>query len=115
MTDPEVVEWRFPVRIDEFSIRKNSGGKGKYSGGDGVVRKIRFLEKMTATILSSHRQEVPYGLAGGQPGETGSNSVLRHSGEMETRAGNDEVTMAPGDVFCIETPGGGGFGTPTNQ
>jgi 5-oxoprolinase (ATP-hydrolysing) len=115
MTDPEVVEWRFPVRIEEFSIRRNSGGAGKYSGGDGVIRKICFLEEMTATILSSHRQEVPYGLEGGHPGETGSNSVLRHSGTLEKLAGNDEVTMAPGDVFCIQTPGGGGFGTPTNQ
>lgn len=115
MTDPEVVEWRFPVRIDEFSIRHGSGGAGKYSGGEGVIRKIRFLEEMTATILSSHRQTPPYGLAGGMDGSTGDNSVTRQNGVIEKVAGNDEVTMQPGDVFCILTPGGGGYGKIINQ
>ncbi|WP_136797107.1 hydantoinase B/oxoprolinase family protein [Desulfosediminicola ganghwensis] len=110
MTDPEVVEWRFPVRIDEFSIRRNSGGTGRYCGGDGVVRKIRFLEQMTATILSSHRREHPYGLAGGCDGATGCNSVIRKNGSTEELDGNAETGMAPGDVFVIKTPGGGGFG-----
>lgn len=115
MTDPEVVEWRFPVRIDEFSIRNGSGGAGKFSGGEGVIRKIRFLEEMTATILSSHRETPPYGLAGGEDGSTGDNSVTRQNGVIEKVAGNDEVTMQPGDVFCILTPGGGGYGKTTDQ
>jgi len=110
MTDPEVVEWRFPVRIDEFSIRKDSGGNGRFCGGDGVVRKIRFLEQMTATILSSHRHEPPYGLAGGAAGATGCNSVIRKDGTVDALDGNDETGMEAGDVFVIKTPGGGGFG-----
>jgi 5-oxoprolinase (ATP-hydrolysing) len=111
MTDPEVVEWRFPVQIDQFAIRRGSGGKGKYSGGDGVVRDIRFLERMTATILSSHREIAPYGLAGGLPGKTGKNCVIQNDGTIHEIGGNDEITMEPGDVFRIETPGGGGYGT----
>ncbi|SHO49254.1 hydantoinase B/oxoprolinase family protein [Desulfopila aestuarii] len=111
MTDPEVVEWRFPVRIDQFSIRHGSGGKGKFSGGDGVVRDIRFLERMTATILSSHREVAPYGLAGGLPGRTGKNCVIQNDGTIHEIGGNDEVVMEPGDIFRIETPGGGGYGT----
>jgi len=111
MTDPEVVEWRFPVRIDQFAIRRGSGGKGCYAGGDGVVRDIRFLERMTATILSSHRKIPPYGLAGGLSGKTGKNSVIRNDGTQQPVDGNDEVVMEPGDVFRIETPGGGGYGT----
>lgn len=115
MTDPEVVEWRFPVRIDAFAIRRGSGGKGRFSGGDGVVRKIRFLERMTATILSSRRQTAPYGLNGGGAGSTGRNSVITKDGRCLAIGGNDEVEMEPGDVFCIETPGGGGFGSLSNQ
>ncbi|WP_163337332.1 hydantoinase B/oxoprolinase family protein [Desulfopila sp. IMCC35008] len=111
MTDPEVVEWRFPVRIEEFSIRKGSGGDGKFKGGDGSVRTIRFLEQMTATILSSHREVAPYGLAGGEDGSRGKNSVTRHDGTTVEVAGNDEITMNPGDLFIIKTPGGGGYGS----
>ena len=111
MTDPEVVEWRFPVRVESFSIRHGSGGKGKFAGGDGVTRKIRFLEPMTATILSSHRQTEPYGLAGGQPGEKGENLVLKKDGTTITLKGNDEILMSPDDIFIIKTPGGGGFGS----
>ena len=110
MTDPEVVEWRFPVRVESFSIRKGSGGPGLYAGGDGVIRKIHFLEAMTATILSSHRETVPYGLKGGLPGKRGINKVLRASGEIVSLDGNDEIEMQPGDIFIIKTPGGGGFG-----
>ncbi len=111
MTDPEVVEWRFPVRVESFSIRHDSGGKGKFAGGDGVTRKIRFLEPMTATILSSHRQTEPYGLEGGQPGKKGENLVLKKDGTKITLKGNDEILMSPDDIFIIKTPGGGGFGS----
>ncbi len=112
MTDPEVVEWRFPVRLESFVIRCNSGGDGQYRGGDGVVRKMRFLETMTATILSSHRETDPYGLYGGCPGKRGENSVIRRDGSVVTVKGNDQVEMNPGDIFIIKTPGGGGYGAP---
>ncbi|TKB25043.1 5-oxoprolinase [Desulfopila sp. IMCC35006] len=114
MTDPEVVEWRFPVRVDSFSIRHGSGGTGNFPGGEGVIRKIRFLEPMTATVLSSHRETEPYGLAGGGPGKKGVNSVLHRNGSTTLLAGNDEVHLEPGDTFIIKTPGGGGYGKPTN-
>jgi len=110
MTDPEVVEWRFPVRVESFSIRHGSGGKGKFAGGNGVTREIRFLEPMTATILSSHRQTEPYGLAGGEAGKKGENVVLKADGTTVQLLGNDEVLMSPGDIFIIKTPGGGGYG-----
>ena len=110
MTDPEVVEWRFPVRVESFFIRHGSGGKGKFAGGDGVTRKIRFLELMTATILSSHRQTEPYGLAGGQAGEKGDNLVLKADGTTAQLQGNDEILMSEDDIFIIKTPGGGGYG-----
>ncbi len=110
MTDPEVVEHRFPVRVEGFSIRPGSGGGGKFSGGDGVVRSMRFLEPMTATILSSHRYTDPYGLDGGLSGKRGNNSVMRVNGEVLNVKGNDEIEMQRGDLFVIKTPGGGGFG-----
>ncbi len=110
MTDPEVVEWRFPVRVDSFSIRHGSGGTGKFPGGDGVIRKIRFLEPMTATVLSSHRETEPYGLAGGGAGKKGENSVLHPDGTITPLAGNDEVFLSTNDVFIIKTPGGGAYG-----
>jgi 5-oxoprolinase (ATP-hydrolysing) len=115
MTDPEVVEWRFPVQVASFSIRHGSGGAGKFPGGDGVVRKIRFLEPMTATILSSHRETEPYGLAGGGPGKKGANSVEHSDGTITVLAGNDEVFLSPNDIFVIKTPGGGGYGKRTNS
>ncbi|WP_457575157.1 hydantoinase B/oxoprolinase family protein [Desulfomarina sp.] len=110
MTDPEVVEWRFPVRVESFSIRHGSGGHGRFNGGDGVVRKIRFLEPMTATILSSRRQTEPYGLEGGGPGKKGQNLVTRKDGTTLILNGNDEIYMEEGDIFTIKTPGGGGYG-----
>ena len=112
MTDPEVVEWRFPVRVESFSLRNGSGGVGKYRGGDGVIRKMRFLEPMTATVLSSHRETEPYGLMGGRAGKCGENSIIRKSGTTVKLRGNDEVEMGEGDLFIIKTPGGGGFGEP---
>ncbi|MCP5214746.1 MAG: hydantoinase B/oxoprolinase family protein [Pseudomonadales bacterium] len=115
LTDPEVLEWRFPVLVDDFSIRKNSGGQGKHCGGDGVVRKIRFLEPMSAAILSSHRKTAPFGLAGGQPGARGNNYVQRADGERINLEATAQVSVKGGDTFVIETPGGGGFGLSTEQ
>jgi 5-oxoprolinase (ATP-hydrolysing) len=110
LTDPEVLEWRFPVRLEEFSIRQGSGGAGRRRGGDGVIRRMRFLEPMTAAILSGHRRIAPYGLNGGAPGQVGRNTVERNDGVVERLPGTAQVTMQPGDVFVIETPGGGGWG-----
>ncbi|WP_448562970.1 hydantoinase B/oxoprolinase family protein [Trichothermofontia sp.] len=110
LTDPEVLEWRFPVILETFAIRPNSGGAGYYRGGNGVVRRVRFRETMTASILSSHRRVAPFGLAGGNPGAVGYNWVERVQGTVETLDHTATVTMQPGDVFVIETPGGGGFG-----
>ena len=111
MTDPEVLELRFPVRNDEFSIRTGSGGAGRHRGGDGVLRKLRFLEPMTATMLTSHRVVAPFGLDGGEPGACGRNAVIRADGGIEELRGNDEASLEAGDVLLIETPGGGGFGS----
>ncbi|MCY4364545.1 MAG: hydantoinase B/oxoprolinase family protein [Gammaproteobacteria bacterium] len=110
MTDPEVLELRYPVRLEEFSIRQGSGGAGKFRGGNGVVRKLRFLEPMTATMLSSHRIVPPFGLAGGGPGQCGNNYVVRAGGDLVQLKGNDETEMYSGDLLVMETPGGGGFG-----
>jgi 5-oxoprolinase (ATP-hydrolysing) len=112
LTDPEVLEWRHPVLVEEFSIRRGSGGAGKWRGGDGAVRRVRFLEPMTAAILSGHRRVPPYGMAGGRSGAVGRNSVRRADGKSTALGGSDKTEMNAGDVFIIETPGGGGFGTP---
>jgi len=111
MTDPEILEWRFPVCLEEFSIRPDSGGKGRFRGGNGTIRRMRFLEGMTATTLSSHRDTDPYGLEGGGPGARGINRVIRKDGTIQQMQGNDETEMSAGDIFIIETPGGGGFGS----
>ena len=110
LTDPEVLEWRFPVLLDSFAIRAGSGGVGKHTGGNGAIRRVKFLQPATAAILSSHRRVPPYGMAGGQPGATGRNHVERRNGETLELGGCAEVEMQAGDVFVIETPGGGGFG-----
>ena len=110
LTDPEVLEWRFPVLLESYAIRPDSGGAGRQRGGDGTVRRVRFLEPMTAAILSNRRRVAPYGLDGGAPGRTGRNHVERADGTIQELASTDETAMAPGDVFVIETPGGGGFG-----
>ena len=109
LTDPEVLEQRFPVRLEEFSIRENSGGDGKYKGGNGVVRKIRFLEAMTASILSSRRVVAPKGLNGGKDGKKGCNYIIRGDRSREEVTSQMTVEMSIDDVFVIETPGGGGF------
>lgn len=111
LTDPEVLEWRFPVILQSFEIRTGSGGKGRYRGGDGVIRKVKFLENMTANIISGHRQIPPYGLAGGGPGSVGNNWVEHTDGSVTRLSGTDQIELKQGDVFVIETPGGGGYGT----
>ncbi len=110
LTDPEVLEWRFPVRLDAFAIRPGSGGRGRHRGGDGAVRRVRFLEEMTAVMLANHRRVAPFGVAGGAPGALGRNWVERRDGTREEFGATCAVAMRPGDVFVIETPGGGGFG-----
>ncbi|MGI9509902.1 MAG: hydantoinase B/oxoprolinase family protein [Geminicoccaceae bacterium] len=112
MTDPEVLEWRYPVRLEEFRIRPDSGGNGRHSGGNGIVRRLRFLETMTTTVLTSHRITRPFGVDGGEEGAPGRNAVERADGRIDELEGNDETEMSPGDIFVMETPGGGGFGKP---
>jgi 5-oxoprolinase (ATP-hydrolysing) len=110
LTDPEVLEWRFPVRLEEFSIRRGSGGAGRHCGGDGATRRVRFLEPMTAVMLANHREVAPFGVDGGAPGARGRNWVERRNGTREEFGATCAVAMEAGDVFAIETPGGGGFG-----
>ncbi len=111
MTDPEVLELRYPVRLDQFAIRRNSGGHGKWTGGDGAIRRVRFLEPMTAIIVSSRREVPPFGLAGGSDGAPGRQWVERADGRLDVLTGTDKTEVNPGDVFVIETPSGGGYGT----
>jgi 5-oxoprolinase (ATP-hydrolysing) len=113
LTDPEVLETRFPVLLETFSIRHGSGGGGASTGGNGVVRRVRFLEPMTAGILSNRRRVPPFGAVGGDPGKVGINRIERADGTVEVLGATAEVQMAPGDVFVIETPGGGGYGMPS--
>lgn len=110
LTDPEVLEWRFPVRLESFRIRRGSGGAGLARGGDGVVRRIRFLEPMTVAILSGHRTTPPPGLAGGQAGQLGRTTIIRVDGTREVLKSADKRQMNAGDIFQLETPGGGGCG-----
>ena len=109
-TDPEILEARFPVRLEEFSIRKNSGGKGKFNGGNGATRKLRFLEKMIVTTLCSHRKIPPFGVQGGSPGECGKEWLERKDGSIEKLEGNDSCNVDVDDLFIMQTPSGGGFG-----
>jgi 5-oxoprolinase (ATP-hydrolysing) len=110
LTDPEVLEFRFPVRLESYEIRAGSGGAGRWHGGDGGVRRVRFLEPMTASILSNGRKFPAFGMAGGQPGQVGINRVVRSDGRVEELAHIGSAEMAAGDVFEVHTPGGGGFG-----
>jgi len=110
LTDPEVLELRFPVRIESYAIRAGSGGAGLHRGGDGGRREIRFLEAMSASILSNGRSTAAFGLAGGGSGASGRNYVLRSDGSTESLGPLGSVEMSPGDRFVIETPGGGGYG-----
>jgi 5-oxoprolinase (ATP-hydrolysing) len=110
LTDPEVLERRFPVLLREFALRTGSGGRGAWRGGDGLVREIEFREPMTAAILSNHRRVAPFGLAGGEPGAVGVNRLLRRDGRSETLQATAEFAVDAGDRLRIETPGGGGYG-----
>jgi 5-oxoprolinase (ATP-hydrolysing) len=110
LTDPEVFEFRFPVRLESYEVRHGSGGAGRWPGGNGGVRRVRFLEPMTASILSNGRLHPAFGMAGGQPGQPGVNRVLRTDGSVQELAHIGSVDMQPGDIFEIHTPGGGGFG-----
>jgi 5-oxoprolinase (ATP-hydrolysing) len=111
LTDPEVLEFRFPVRLESYEIRKGSGGAGKWRGGDGGVRRVRFLEAMTASILSNGRKHGAFGAAGGRPGQVGINRVVRMDGTTQELDHIGQAEMAPGDIFEIHTPGGGGYGS----
>ncbi|MGW4225819.1 hydantoinase B/oxoprolinase family protein [Streptomyces bauhiniae] len=115
LTDPEVLEWRLPVRLDEFAVRRGSGGAGRQRGGDGAVRRIRFLEPMTVSALSQHRRVPPYGMAGGAPGALGANRVEHADGTVTDLGASGSAEVGPGDVLVVETPGGGGYGTPPND
>ena len=112
LTDPEVLEFRFPVRLESYAIRPGSGGAGRWHGGDGGIRRVRFLEPMTASILSNGRIVPAFGMAGGEAGALGINRIERSSGSVEAMGHIGSAEMAPGDVFVIETPGGGGYGVP---
>jgi 5-oxoprolinase (ATP-hydrolysing) len=110
LTDPEILESRLPVRLDEFAIRRGSGGRGAHHGGDGVVRRLTFLEPMRANILANRRTVPPRGLAGGGDARPGRNWVERADGRIEILSATQSADMNRGDRFVIETPGGGGFG-----
>jgi 5-oxoprolinase (ATP-hydrolysing) len=110
LTDPEILELRYPVVMEDFHIRPGSGGKGRWSAGGGTERTLRFLEAMDCAILSSHRIVPPHGLMGGEPGALGVTRIRRASGGIETLSGCDQTTMAPGDAVIVTTPTGGGYG-----
>ncbi len=106
-TDPEILEWRFPVVLESFSIRQGSGGAGKHSGGHGIIRRLRFEKTTNAAVVSGHRRVPCCGMAGGEPGKCGHNYVERADGTVDEPLGTDGTEMNPGDVFFIESPGGG--------
>ena len=112
LTDPEVLEFRYPVLLEDFHIRKDSGGRGQWKAGDGIVRAIRFLEKMECTILSGHRRVPPFGLAGGADGQVGENTVRRKDGRIEQLKGCDATVLDAGEAIIIQTPTAGGYGEP---
>jgi 5-oxoprolinase (ATP-hydrolysing) len=115
LTDPEVLERRFPVLLREFALRPGSGGAGEFHGGDGLVREVEFREAMTAGILANHRRVAPFGLAGGGAGRVGVNLLIRRDGSSETLQGTAEIAVDAGDRLRIETPGGGGWGAPVRR
>ena len=112
LTDPEILEFRYPVVLEDFHIRKGSGGKGKWNAGDGIRRTIRFLEKMEYTVLSGHRRIPPFGMAGGENGQIGENWVRRHDGTMQRLKGADATVVDAGEAIIIQTPTAGGYGKP---
>ncbi|MDB5366383.1 MAG: oplAH, partial [Rhodospirillales bacterium] len=110
LTDVEILETRYPVRLERFAIRRGSGGAGRFHGGDGVVRQIRFLSPMTVSVLANRRVQEPFGLEGGQPGKRGSTQILRADGTAEALPSSARIEVPAGASLLIETPGGGGFG-----
>jgi 5-oxoprolinase (ATP-hydrolysing) len=110
ITDPEVLELRYPVRLERFEIRKGSGGKGKWNGGDGIIREITAKENLEISLLTQHRKEKPYGSKGGDEGKPGQQYIIRKSGKKDKLKGMDGAQLKTGDRLIIETPGGGGFG-----
>jgi 5-oxoprolinase (ATP-hydrolysing) len=110
LTDPEVLEWRYPVLLESYRIRPGSGGAGRWRGGHGGVRRLRFGEPMTVTTLTGHRRVPAFGLAGGEPGALGRHWIEHPDGRVTPMGGCDSVPVQAGDVFVIETPGGGGYG-----
>ncbi|MFL5258498.1 MAG: hydantoinase B/oxoprolinase family protein, partial [Hyphomicrobiales bacterium] len=112
LTDPEVLEFRYPVILEEFAVRRDSGGRGRWRGGDGVTRVIRFRDRMDVSFLHGHRRIPPYGMAGGEPGLCGESLVRRAGGTLERKSGRDQFVCEPGDAIIINTPGGGGYGKP---
>jgi 5-oxoprolinase (ATP-hydrolysing) len=116
LTDPEILERRFPARLRQFSIRRGSAGAGRHCGGDGIIRQIEFLRPLTLSILSQRRgPHPPYGAGGGEPGAFGRNRLQHADGSVRELGGIAQVSVAAGDVLTIETPGGGGFGRPTGS
>lgn len=111
ITDPEVLEFRYPVRLMRFAVREDSGGAGKWKGGDGIIRDLMFLEKVSLTLLTQHRQEVPFGMQGGAAGQPGCQYIVRKNGVREDLESVGQAQMQAGDRIVIETPGGGGFGS----
>jgi 5-oxoprolinase (ATP-hydrolysing) len=111
ITDPEILERRYPVRLRRFAIRRGSGGKGRWAGGDGLVRELEFLQPVELSVLTQHRVEAPYGLHGGQPGQRGRQWLVRVGGQTETLGGTAGASLQPGDRLIVETPGGGGYGS----
>jgi 5-oxoprolinase (ATP-hydrolysing) len=112
ITDPEVLEFNYPVRLERFEIRSGSGGAGQWCGGSGAIRQLRFLEPMLVSIISNNRRIAPFGMAGGLPGVVGLNYVLRADGQVQPVESCATVQLSAGDSFVVETPGGGGFGAP---
>ena len=113
LTDPEVLESRFPVILERFEVRQGSGGAGQFSGGEGITRILKFLEPMEVNLLTGHREVPPFGLAGGEPGACGVNQLRRRDGRLESLSGSDRVFLEAGDAIIMHTPGGGGYGHPT--
>jgi 5-oxoprolinase (ATP-hydrolysing) len=111
ITDPEVLELRYPVRLEAFQIRQDSGGRGRWSGGNGAIRRVRFLAPMTASILSNNRRVAPFGMAGGSAGRVGRNHIERADGRVQELGPCATVDLGAEDIFVIETPGGGGYGS----
>ena len=115
LTDPEIIEQRYPVRLELFALRRGSGGLGQWSGGDGLLRQLRFLAPMSASILSGSRQVAPFGLSGGLPGALGANQLERVNGSREALKGCASMNIAAGEALLICTPGGGGYGAPREK